>query len=194
MFINTPNSFEKEYLGYVLKDNSYSFALSDISNRNKNNIVLLNGNCYYANFVKVCDTYLFLVGNGTPKKKVDYKKVNYAEKVLSFEYLLQKKDRKIHKLNIPSKMFTITPKERWLTDDILSENAKDIDYIIENIKTHLKGYRAFEKRMRFLCDNENCVGVCEYALSLNMLYDNYIYYLKDTSIDGWIIKYQHDKW
>lgn len=194
MFINTPNSFEKEYLGYVVKDNSYSFVLSDIANRDKDNIILLNGNCYYANFVKVCDTYLFLVGNGTPKKKVDYKKVNYAEKVLSFEYLLQKKDRKIHKLDIPSKMFTITPKERWLTDDILSENAKDIDYIVENIKTHLKGYRAFEKRMRFLCDNENCVGVCGQGLSLNMLYDNYIYYLKDTSFDGWIIKYNHDNW
>lgn len=195
MYINVPNEVDKiDFVGRIFKGETYSYILSDVTNSHIDQVCLLKSNGFYSNIVNVCDTYLFVVGNGTLKKPIKYDKINYLEKVLSFEYSLQRQNKKIIKMSIPSKIFTITPKERWFTGFVLNENRKDIDYIIEKNKPYLMGYRPYEKTMRFLCDNEENIGVTDYGMSLNILYNDYIYIYKDTSIDGYIIKYQHDKW
>jgi hypothetical protein len=112
---------------------------------------------------------------------------------MEFEYKLQNNPKSFKDFYIPSNILTITSKQRWLESDLSDLKSKEVYFIINNIKTHLNECQtSLEKQLRYLCDNESCVGICTNAFSLNMLYETKLKIYKDTSISGYIIKYNHD--
>ena len=112
---------------------------------------------------------------------------------MEFEYKLQNNPKKFKDFDIPNNILTITSKQRWLESDLSDLNSKEVHFIINNIKTHLNACQtSLEKQLRYLCDNETGIGLCKNAFSLNMLCDTKLKIYKDTSINGYIIKYNHD--
>ena len=193
MFINVPKGFKSSDIkkcGIIYKTQSYSYILSDIANRNKKNTLLLNGCGFYNYIYDICNTYLFIIGNQKGNKDINPNKIDFLAKILKFEYLLNNQNRKIQKFDVPSGMFTIVSKERWLQDDLMGVNSILIDNIIKNKKVHLQAYeRPYERYMRYLCDNpETNVGTFKNGLCKDLLTQNYIHIMKDTNIDGYIIK------
>lgn len=193
MFINVPKGFKPSDIkrcGIIYKTQSYSYILSDIENRNKKNTLLLNGCGFYNYIYDICNTYLFIIGNQKGNKDINPNKIDFLAKILKFEYLLNNKNRKIQKFDVPSGIFTITSKERWLQDDLMGDSSILIDNIIKHKKIHLQAYeRPYERYMRYLCDNpETNIGTFKNGLCKDLLTQNYIQLMKDTSIDGYIIK------
>lgn len=199
MLINVPQGFNKTKdvikLGEIFKGNSYRYILSDIGNIQKSNTFELSGYGFYSHVYNVCDTYIFLIGNQIKSKDINVNSINFLDKVLDFEYILQNKPNQIKRIEIPNRVFTITSKDKWLQNDILKENAKLIDFIIKEQKTHLRAFkRPYERYLRYLADNENGMGISKYALTVNMIYDKHLLIKKYTDFDGYIIKYEHSSY
>lgn len=194
MFINLPSQFSKKdikYHGIIQKDEGYTYVLSDV--RDTNNIIELKSDGFYSYIYTLCDTYLFLIGNCKRLEDINPNKINFLNKIMEFEYKLQNKPKSFKDFNIPNNILTITSKQRWLESDLSDLNSKEVYFIINNIKTHLNAYQTpLEKQLRYLCDNETGIGLCKNAFSLNMLCDTKLKIYKDTSISGYIIKYNHD--
>lgn len=193
MYINVPQNFSRKDIkryGTIFKDKHYYYILSDIKNRNKSNTIKLNSLGYFSYIYNVCNSYLFIIGNQIKNKDINPNRVDFLSKILKFEYLQRNKNKKIQRIEIPSKIFTITTKEGWLQDDILKENKKEIDYIIKHKKVHLQSYKSpYERYMMYLCDNSlEGLGVFEHGLCKDLMMQNFIHIMKDTSIDGYIIK------
>ena len=190
MFINVPNKIVVKNRGIIQKASGFSYVLSDISNRDKNKVLKLNGQGFYSYVYDVSNTYLFIIGNQIDNKDVNPNKVNFQEKVLNFEYIAEKKPKKIQTLNIPSNGFVLTAKEKWLQPDILGDKTKMIENIIQKRKPHLQGYkRPYERYLRYMCDSG--LGMFKYGLVKDTLTESGIKVLKDTSFDGYIIKYDN---
>ena len=190
MFINVPNKIVVKNRGIIQKASGFSYILSDISNRDKNKVLKLNGQGFYSYVYDVSNTYLFIIGNQIGNKDVNPNKVNFQEKVLNFEYTAEKKPKKIQTLDIPSNGFVLTAKEKWLQPDILGENTKMVENIIQKRKPHLQGYkRPYERYLRYMCDSG--LGMFKYGLVKDTLTESSIKVLKDTSFDGYIIKYDN---
>lgn len=200
MFINVPKNFSKKdikYHGIIEKDSGYTYILSDIIPHG--DTIELKSEGFYSHVYTVSNSYLFIIGNQKGVQDIKPNKINFLNKILEFEYLLQDKPKKFIDFNIPNNIFTLVSKnlyqtfnERCLGNDLSHLNYKDIEFISDNIKIHLKGCEPLEKYFRYLCDNESGVGLCENGLSLNMLCDTRLKILKDTEISGYIIKYNHD--
>lgn len=193
MYINVPQNFSRKDIkryGTIFKDKHYYYILSDIKNRDKSNTIKLNSLGYFSYIYNVCNSYLFIIGNQIKNKDINPNRVDFLSKILKFEYLQRNKNKKIQRIEIPSKIFTITTKERWLQDDILKENKKEIDYIIKHKKVHLQSHKSpYERYMMYLCDNSlEGLGVFEHGLCKDLMTQNFIHIMKDTSIDGYIIK------
>lgn len=193
-FINIPNKITRKdikYCGNIYKDNSFSYILSDLDNTDAENTIKLNGYGWYNYIYKVYDTYLFIIGNQIRNKDVNIKNIDFISKVLKFEYYLHNNDKKIIDFDIPSNILTIISNERWLDGSFLNDYTKRVDYIINKNKPSLRGIqRPYERYMRFLCDNPYTnMGLFKNGLSMNLLTGNKIKIVKDTSIDGYIIKY-----
>lgn len=198
MYINLPNNFTKrdiKELGRIYKEHSYRYILSDIKNRNIKNTLELKGQGFFNYIVNISDTYLFLIGNQIANKDINPKKIDYLSKIIKFEYLLINNSQKIKKIDIPNRIFTITTKERWLTGDITSFFTKDIESIIEHKKIHLQACEnPYIKYMMYLCDDTKTnFGLFKHGFSKNILHEKYVLTLKDTEIDGYIIKTEHSK-
>ena len=190
MFINVPKKIVVKNRGIIQKASGFSYILSDISNRDKNKVLKLNGQGFYSYVYDVSNTYLFIIGNQIGNKDVNPNKVNFQEKVLNFEYTAEKKPKKIQTLDIPSNGFVLTAKEKWLQPDILGDNTKTVESIIQRRKTNLQGYKQpYERYLRYMCDSG--LGMFKYGLVKDTLTENNIKVLKDTSFDGYIIKYDN---
>lgn len=194
MFINLPSRFSKKdikYHGILEKDEGYTYVLSDISNRDR--IIELKSDGFYSYIYTLCNTYLFIIGNCKRLEDINPNKINFLNKIMEFEYKLQNNPKKFKDFDIPNNILTITSKQRWLESDLSDLNSKEVYFIINNVKTHLNAYQTpLEKQLRYLCDNETGIGLCKNAFSLNMLCDTKLKIYKDTSISGYIIKYNHD--
>lgn len=194
MFLNIPEIKKKDikYCGIIFKDNNYFYILSDLKNRSLKNTLKLNGYGFYSYVYDVFNTYLFIIGNQIKNKDVNPKNIDFVSKVLKFEYMLS--INKVQGFDIPSQVFTITSKEKWLQDDFIGDNKKMIDNIIKHKKVHLQAYKQpYERYMRYLCDNPSGLGIFKNSLCKDTLITNKIYLLKDTSFDGYIIKYDNRK-
>lgn len=190
MFINVPKKIVVKNRGIIQKASGFSYILSDISNRDKNKALKLNGQGFYSYVYDVSDVYLFVIGNQIGNKDVNPNKVNFQEKVLNFEYIAEKKPKKIQTLDIPNNAFVLTAKEKWLQPDILDDNTKTVENIIQQRKTYLQGYKQpYERYLRYMCDNG--LGMFKYGLVKDTLTESSIKVLKDTSFDGYIIKYDN---
>ena len=190
MFINVPKKIVVKNRGIIQKASGFSYILSDISNRDKNKVLKLNGQGFYSYVYDVSNTYLFIIGNQIGNKDVNPNKINFQEKVLNFEYTAEKKPKKIQTLDIPSNGFVLTAKEKWLQPDILGDNTKTVESIIQRRKTHLQSYKQpYERHLRYMCDSG--LGMFKYGLVKDTLTENSIKVLKDTSFDGYIIKYDN---
>ena len=190
MFINVPKKIVVKNRGIIQKASDFSYILSDISNRDKNKVLKLNGQSFYSYVYDVSNTYLFIIGNQIGNKDVNPNKINIQEKVLNFEYTAEKKPKKVQTLDIPSNGFVLTAKEKWLQPDILGDNTKMVERIIQRRKTHLQGYKQpYERYLRYMCDSG--LGMFKYGLVKDTLTENNIKVLKDTSFDGYIIKYDN---
>lgn len=192
MFINLPNKITKKdikYIGTLNKGKGYSHILTDIMNTNNRKLVKLNGYGWFSWVYIVCNTYMFVIGNQIKSKDVNPNKINFLQKIMEFEYTLQAYPNKIKSVNIPSSFLAITSNESVLEDDLRCVNEDLIQFIINNKKIHLQGYKSpLVKKLMYLCDNESCYGISEYGLSVNLLWSKKIQILKDTSFDGYIIK------
>ncbi len=193
MFLNVPTKLTKRDIkncGIIYKDEGFSYVLSDLQNRDKNKTLNLNGYGYFNYVYNVYDTYLFIIGNQVKNKDINPNKIDFLSKILKFEYLLAHKNKQVQKFDVPSGVFTIISKERWLKGDFIGSQSKSIDFIIKHKKVHLQSYeRPYERYMRYICDNpENSLGTFKNGLCKDLLTQNYIYIQKDTSIDGYIIK------
>lgn len=195
---NLPTQITKKdikYLGDIMKDESYSYILSDISNDNINNTYKLNSEGFYSYIYNICNTYLFLIGNSKGLKDINPNKIDFISKILKFEYLLQNNSKQIKELKTQNNMFTIMSKESFIEGNLKGLDIKMIDCITDKIKIHLRAFeRPLERYLRYLCDNEEGIGTCENACVVNTLIDNKLYIQKDTSMSGYIIKYRHDKY
>lgn len=193
MILSVPR-LEKEdikEIGIIEKDSSKGFLVSDLYNTNESNTYQITGYGFFKYVYEVFDTYLFIIDNAIYSKDVKPKDVDFIAKILKFEYLLQRKPNLFKKLEIPSKVLTLTTNLKWLQDDLIRDYEKQIDFIIENNKTHLQGIQSpYIKYMSYLCDNENCIGLFEHGLS-KLLYDDYVLIYKDKAIT--IIKTNHTK-
>lgn len=197
-FINAPTKFTKDDIkncGIIYKDERYSYVLTDLYNTNLKNTLKLNGYGFYNYVYDICNTYLFIIGNQIKNKSVNPNKIDFLEKLLKFEYFLQKNDKNVKSFDIPSNRLVIITHEKWLNDNLTEHRTKDIENIIINKKTHLQTTeRPYIKHLKYLCDNENNIGLFKHGLCLDLLTDNYVKILKDTSFDGYIIKYNHSEW
>lgn len=190
MFINVPQKIVVKNRGIIQKASGFSYILSDISNRDKNKVLKLNGQGFYSYVYDVSNTYLFIIGNQIGNKDVNPNKVNFQEKVLNFEYTVEKKPKKIQVLDIPSNGFVLISKEKWLQPDILGDDTKVVDNIIQQRRPYLLNYkRPYERYLRYMCDNG--LGMFKYGLAKDTLTESSIKVLKDTSFDGYIIKYDN---
>lgn len=193
MILSVPR-LEKEdikEIGIIEKDSSKGFLVSDLYNTNENNTYQITGYGFFKYVYEVFDTYLFVIDNAIYSKDVKPKDVDFIAKILKFEYLLQRKPNLFKKLEMPNKILTLTTNLKWLQDDLIRDYEKQIDFIIENNKTHLQGIQSpYIKYMSYLCDNENCIGLFEHGLS-KLLYDDYVLIYKDKAIT--IIKTNHTK-
>lgn len=190
MYINVPNKIIVKNRGIIHKASGYSYILSDISNRDKKESLELKGQGFYSYVYDVSNTYLFIIGNQIGNKDVNPNKINFQEKVLNFEYTAEKKPKKIQTLDIPSNGFVLTAKEKWLQPDILGDNTRVVESIIRTRRQHLLDYkRPYERYLRYLCDNG--LDMFKYGLVKDTLIENSLKVLKDTSFDGYIIKYNN---
>lgn len=191
MFINVPEKLTKKDIkncGIIYKDEDFSYVLSDIKNTDKNKLFTMNGYGFFNYVYNICNTYLFIIGNQIKNKDIKIKDIDFLSKILKFEYNLQNNSKKIQRIDIPSKVFTILPKKRWLKDDFMGVNGKLIDDIIKIKKTYLQAYKTpYERHLRYLC-SENSLGTFKHGLCKDLLTQDYIHIFKDTSIDGYIIK------
>ena len=193
-FINVPNKITRKdikYCGNIYKGNGFSYILSDLENKDIEKTLNLNGYGWYNYIYKVYDTYLFIIGNQIRNKDINIKNIDFISKVLKFEYYLHNNDKRIMDFDIPSNILTIISNERWLDGSFLKDYTKRVDYIINKNKPSLKGIQQpYERYMRFVCDNPYTnMGLFKNGLSMNLLTGSKIKLMKDTSIDGYIIKY-----
>lgn len=190
MFLNVPNKISKKDIisyGNIYKGESYKYILSDVAN--KKNKLILTSVGFYSYIYKILDTYLFIIGNQKGNIDIKPKKVDFLSKILKFEYLEKCNSKQIIKFDVPNQVFTITAHERSINGSFSNETIKMIETIIDKQKIHLQAYEnPYERYMRFLCDNENCIGVYKHGLSYDLLNQNYIKVLKDSDISGFIIK------
>lgn len=198
MFINVPNKIYRndiKYMGKLQKDSGLTYILTDL----KGNDLELKSTGYFSYIYNVCNTYLFVIGNCKNKIDIDIKDINFISKILEFEYFRNCKPSKFINLNIKNSMFSILSKnvyqtfnERCFTDDLRHLNYEVIQNIIDNTKIHLQGCKPLEKYCYYLQDNNNGYGLSDNAVSINTLNDNNLCIYKDTSINGFIIKYNND--
>lgn len=198
MLLNIPSKITKKdikYYGNIYKGNTYKYILSDLYNKDIENTIEMNGYGFYSYVYDIFDTYLFIIGNQIKSRDVNPKNIDFIAKILKFEYDLQNKNNKIYKVNIPSNILTIVSKDRWLQGDLLGENSKIIDDIINVGKPHLKDIQEpYIRYLSYLCDNvDDCMGLFEFGLSKLLMYNDYVYVQKCTDFDSYIIKYEHCK-
>lgn len=192
MYINTPKDFSRKdvvFCGNIYKNGGFGYWLQDLYN--KKTKMSLSGYGWYNYVYKVCDTYLFIIGNQIRNKEINIKKIDFLSKVLKFEYLLKTKGKTnlFTELYIPSKVLILKSKEKPLEAILTRDNMNRINHIIETKKIHLQGIqKPLNRLLMFLCDNEQNMGIYENVMVVNLLYSNKITVLKDTSIDGYIIK------
>lgn len=199
MFLtNLPTQITKkdiQYIGDIMKDESYSYVLSDISNDNISNTYKLNSEGFYSYIYNICNTYLFTIGNSKGLTDIKPNKIDFIGKILKFEYLLQNNSKQIKEFKTQNNMFTLISKESFIEGHLRGVDTNMIDFIISNTKIHLRAFeRPLERYLRYLCDNEEGLGVCNNACVVNTLINNKLYIQKDTSMSGYIIKYRHDKY
>lgn len=195
MFINVPSELTKrdiKYIGNIFKDSQHKYILSDVLNQE---YIELNSEGFYSYIYNIGNKYLFIIGNQKGIKDINPKKIDFINKILFFEYIKNSKPKKIQKFNIPSHILTITSKDNYLKQNLDNVNLELIKHFSNTSKKYLLQCNSdMEMFYRYLCDNEEGYGIWEHGLSVNILIDNYIEILKDTSISGYIIKYNHDFW
>lgn len=197
LLTNLPKQITKQdikEIGTIMKDECYHYVLSDISNTDINNTYKLSSEGFYSYLYNICNTYLFIIGNSKGLNDIKPNKIDFISKILKFEYLLQKNSKEIKKFDIPNNILLLTSKESLLEGVLRGVDINIIDFIINKSKIHLNAFeRSYERYLRYLCDNDEGLGICENALVLNLMADNKVYIQKDTSMSGFIIKYQHDE-
>lgn len=197
MFINVPNKLTKhdiKYCGCLMKDEGYSYVLSDLDNTNINNTFKLSSRGFYSYVYNIYDTYLFIIGNQIGNKDIKPNKIDFLSKILKFEYMLENKDKKIFKADIPSKVLTITASEKWGLIDLDAPFYKNAIKNIYKNQPFLRKYDTYKRFLLYLCSNsETNMGVHECYLSKDLLTTDYVFIYKDTDIDGYIIKTEHSK-
>lgn len=197
LLTNLPKQITKQdikEIGTIMKDECYHYVLSDISNTDINNTYKLSSEGFYSYLYNICNTYLFIIGNSKGLNDIKPNKIDFISKILKFEYLLQKNSKEIKKFDIPNNILLLTSKESLLEGVLRGVDTNIIDFIINKSKIHLNAFeRSYERYLRYLCDNDEGLGICENALVLNLMADNKVYIQKDTSMSGFIIKYQHDE-
>lgn len=195
VYINLPNNFNPKKIKKIGQIyTTQNFVLSDVQNIDIKNCYLTTCNGLIKYIVNVYDTYLFLIDECKTKKLIptNIKKIDYLSKIIRFEYLLRTNSKKIIKYNIPSNIMVLSETAQWQNTNIFKEYSTNINKIISNNKPHLQYIsNNYEKYVRFLCDNLDNYGFFKNIFAQNILYDNYIYILKDTDLCGHIIKYNH---
>lgn len=194
MFINAPKQFTRKDIkncGVIYKDYGYRYLLSDIKNKDLNNTFELVTEGFYSYVYNICETYLFIIGNQKGTKDIKPNKIDFLSKILDFEYKIANKNKKIKTLSIPNSILTLITKEKWLQDDFLNEKGVLIDNIINNKKIHLQAFkRPYERYLRYLVEIGK-IGTFKNGVVVDMLTEKEIKILKDTSISGYIIKYDN---
>lgn len=198
-YIQVPSTFSKDDVincGIISKDEKFYYLLTDLYNTDLKNTLKLNGYGFFNYIYNIYNTYIFIIGNQIKNKSINPNKIDFLEKILKFEYFLQRNNKNIKKFDVPSNILTIITQEKWLNDHLMEDKYKSIENIINNKKYHLQTTeRPYIKHLKYLCDNPKTnMGLFKNGLSLNLLNEKYIYLLKDTNIDGYIIKYNHSEW
>lgn len=197
MYLNIPDKITNKdinFIGKIFKQESSSFIISDLENEILKNTFKLTGYGFYNYIYNICDKYLFIIGNQVKNTDIKPNKIDFISKILKFEYLLNNKDKSINKIDIPSNILTIITPEKWQDKNFLGLMGFEIENIIQYTKTYLKNYENnYIKYFKYLCDNNESYGFFENGFCMDLLTSNYIYILKDTEFDGYIIKYNHEK-